>query len=197
MDALRRVSEGAKKGFISKRNDRFRPPWGKHTVNFPRQCTFAGTINPEAGGYLTDATGARRCWPFRCYGDIDLDGLKQVRDQLFAEAVYLFKANHPWHLETPDLEKLAQAQQDARFKADILEQPIREWLEGREAVGVTDIMVAFFGPEKFSDQKLQNRVQKIITKNGYTEPYRPRTPDGECPRPRMYRKPPDIKKPLN
>src|SRR5262249_44736230 len=42
MDALRRVSEGAKKGFISKRNDRFRPPWGKHTVNFPRQCTFAG-----------------------------------------------------------------------------------------------------------------------------------------------------------
>ena len=197
MDAIRRVSEGATKSFISKRNDRFRPPWGKHPVNFPRQCTFAGTINPPAGGYLTDPTGARRFWPFKCKGDIDLNGLKQACDQLFAEAVCLLKANHPWRLETPDLMKLAVDEQDARFKADLLEQPIREWLGDREALGVAEVIVAFFGPEKLSDQKLQNRVQKIITNAGYTDPYRPRKPDEAHPRPRMYRKPPEIKKPLN
>ena len=73
---------------------------------------FIGTINPIPGeGYLKDPTGARRCWPLKCGAKIDLDGLKRDRDQLWAEAVHLYKAGHPWWLETPELEALAKAEQ--------------------------------------------------------------------------------------
>jgi hypothetical protein len=60
MDAILRVSSSTAKTFISQRHDRFRPPYGKHMVSLPRQLVFAATINPPAGGYLKDPTGARR-----------------------------------------------------------------------------------------------------------------------------------------
>jgi hypothetical protein len=56
MDALSKATASAKKSFLTRRFDRFRPPHGKYLVNLPRQCVFAGTINPPAGGYLTDPT---------------------------------------------------------------------------------------------------------------------------------------------
>ena len=41
-------------------------------------------------------------------GMIDIDGLTEVVDQLWAEAVHRYKAEEPWHLETPELEALAR-----------------------------------------------------------------------------------------
>jgi predicted P-loop ATPase len=73
LDALTKASNSAIKSFVSRRSDRFRPPYGKHVVDQPRQCVFAGTINPLEG-YLNDPTGARRFWPVVC-GDIDLETL--------------------------------------------------------------------------------------------------------------------------
>jgi predicted P-loop ATPase len=55
-----KATSSAIKSFLTRRHDRFRPPYGKHTIRLPRQCVFAGTINPTAGGYLKDPTGARR-----------------------------------------------------------------------------------------------------------------------------------------
>ena len=60
MDALTRASSSSTKSFITRRYDRFRPPFGKHPINRGRQCVFAGTINPTVGGYLKDTTGSRR-----------------------------------------------------------------------------------------------------------------------------------------
>ena len=62
MDALTRASPSAMKAFITRRSDRFRPPYGKYVINLKRQCVFTATINPpkENGRYLKDPTGARR-----------------------------------------------------------------------------------------------------------------------------------------
>lgn len=60
MEPVIKASASATKGYLSRRSDRFRPPFGKHVICLPRQCVFAGTINPVAGGYLKDPTGARR-----------------------------------------------------------------------------------------------------------------------------------------
>jgi predicted P-loop ATPase len=104
-DALAHASTSAMKAFISRRRDRFRPPWGKHLISVLRQCVFAVTLNPSAGGYLKDATGARRFWPAACHGIVDRDGLEQNRDQLWAEAVHRYKAGESWWLETAKLEE--------------------------------------------------------------------------------------------
>lgn len=127
MDALAKATSSATKSFLTRRYDRFRPPYGKYVISLPRQCVFAATINPPVGtGYLKDPTGARRFWPVACQGMIDLDALKDVRDQLWAEAVHKFNAGAPWHLETPELEALATAEQEKRFAVDAWEEPIRE-----------------------------------------------------------------------
>jgi predicted P-loop ATPase len=149
---------------------------------------FFSTINPPANGqYLSDETGERRNWPIRCRDKIDLDGFARVRDQLWAEAVQLFHAEHPWHLETPELEALATAEQNKRFKIDALEPQVREYLKGKKDANITDVLLNLCGPNSLKDQQLVNRVQKIVTRIGYTDHVRTHTADGK--RPRVYRKP--------
>jgi predicted P-loop ATPase len=178
MDALTKAKSSAIKSFLTRRHDRFRPPYGKHTIKLPRQCVFAGTINPLVGGYLKDPTGSRRFWPVACIGMIDRDGLEEVRDQLWAEAVYQYKMGASWWLETPELEALATAEQMARFAIDPWEEPIREWLGCRTDVGLTEVLEHALGlaPEHWT-QSAQKRVVHILTHMGFAK-HRPRTPEG-------------------
>lgn len=81
------------KKLLSTAVDNFRPPYGKSVVEFPRQFVFVGSTNDSS--YLDDHTGARRFWPIVCTL-IDVDKLKLDREQLFAEAVYLYKSGRSW-----------------------------------------------------------------------------------------------------
>jgi predicted P-loop ATPase len=177
MDALTKATSSAIKAFLTRRRDRFRPPYGKHTINLPRQCVFAATINPTAGGYLKDPTGARRFWPVACRGMIDRDGLENARDQLWAEAVHRFKAGAPWWLETPQLEELATVEQSARFAVDPWEERIREWLGDRNDVSLSEVLEHLgFAPEH-QTQSAHKRVVGILTRMGFAK-HRPRTLEG-------------------
>jgi predicted P-loop ATPase len=163
LDALTRATASATKSFLTRRLDRYRPPYGKYLATLPRQCVFAGTINPPAEGYLKDPTGARRLWPVACRGMVDLAGLEVTRDQLWAEAVHRFKAGAKWHLETPELEALATAEQEARFVVDDWQAPIVEWLKDRTDVSVGEVLVHALGIAKERhSQSAQTRVARIL-----------------------------------
>ncbi len=116
------------KSYITRQTDRFRPPYGKHTIDQPRQCVFAGSINPEIKGFLKDPTGNRRYWIAE-NGRIDLEGLGRDRDQLWAEAVHRYKVGERWWLEDKELIAKATAEQDAHFQDDAWTEPVLEWLE--------------------------------------------------------------------
>ena len=75
--SLRRADLDRAKAFFSSRNDHYRPPYGRISQDFPRQCIFGGSINPDVNGYLTDPTGNRRFWPVGC-GFIDIEGLRDL-----------------------------------------------------------------------------------------------------------------------
>jgi predicted P-loop ATPase len=173
MDALTRATSSAMKSFLTRRKDRFRPPYAKYMVNWPRQCVFAGDINPN-GGYLKDPTGARRIWPVTCRGMIDRDGLEKIRDQLWAESEHRYKAGEPWWLETPELEALATAEQSARFVVDAWEEPVRKWIGDRTDVSLSQLLEHALGlaPEQWT-QSAQKRVVGILTRMGF-EKRRPR-----------------------
>ncbi len=127
LDTMTRAEVSSIKAFMSRTHDRFRPPYGKRLVDLPRQCVFAGSINPE-GGYLKDATGGRRFWPIACRA-IKLEALSQNRNQLWGEARERFLLGEPWWLETPLLDRLAAEQQADRYQADAWEEVIGEWLD--------------------------------------------------------------------
>ena len=193
MEALTKATSSAMKSFLTRRSDRYRPPYGKHATNLPRQCVFAGTINPPAGGYLKDPTGARRFWPVACHGMIDRSGLEQARDQLWAEATARYKASMPWWLETAQLEALADAEQEARFVVDAWEEPVREWLRDRIDVSLWDVLKALGLDRQHQTQRAQKRIVAILTRMGFTK-RRPRAGEGRKGREHRYQRDPPLKK---
>jgi predicted P-loop ATPase len=164
MAAYLKASSATSKSFLTRRSDRYLRPWGKHLVDLPRQCVFAGTINPPAGGYLKDPTGSRRIWPVLCHGVIDLDALERDRDQLWAEAVARYRAGAKWWLETPDLEALATAEQELRFKSDVWTERVTKWLGRKKDTSLSEVLTgALKIPLQDQNQTAQNRVVDILT----------------------------------
>jgi predicted P-loop ATPase len=186
MDALSKATTAATKRFLTNREDRFRPPFGRHLTRQARQCIFAASINPTGEGYLKDTTGARRFWPVACEGRIDVEAIRRDRDQLWAEAVYHYKAGAPWWLETDELEALAKVEQERRFVVDPWETPIRKWLGDRTDTSIGELLQhALRLPENaWVEQIVQNRVQRILTRLRF-EKYRARSGDQ---RPNRYRR---------
>jgi predicted P-loop ATPase len=185
MDALTTARSSAAKAFITRRHDRFRPPYGKHPIRLLRQCVFAATINPPAGGYLQDPTGARRFWPVACHGRIDRDALERDLGQLWAEAVARFKARAKWWLETPELEALATAEQALRFQSDVWKEPISRWLGRRRDVSIAEVLEQVFGiAPRDQTHSAEIRVAKVLTTMEFTK-CRPRMGDA---RPNRYRR---------
>lgn len=78
------------KQFLSAKEDRVRMAYDRRVSVFPRQATFWGTTNDRK--YLKDPTGNRRWWPMIATVDsIDTDRLISVRDQIWAEAVMIYR----------------------------------------------------------------------------------------------------------
>jgi predicted P-loop ATPase len=155
------------KAFISRRSDRFRPPYGRRVVERPRQCVFAGTMNPSGAGYLRDETGARRFWPVRS-GKIDIEMLASARDQIWAEARERYRADAVWWLDTNELNNHAEAEQDQRYQADAWQLLIEEFCATRDAVTVGEILkdALFLAIERWG-QAEQNRVARCLRKMGW------------------------------
>jgi predicted P-loop ATPase len=172
LDTMTRAEVGTIKAFISRTTDRFRPPYGKRLVELPRQCVFAGSVNPE-GGYLKDATGGRRFWPVAC-GAIDIAAVERDRDQLWAEACVRFRAGDPWWLDDQNLEALAAEQQADRYQGDAWDDPIRRYLEHatgqQDGVSVAEVLEKALGMEKGRwTQADQNRVVRTLTSMGFRQ----------------------------
>ncbi|MBB4267714.1 VapE domain-containing protein [Roseospira visakhapatnamensis] len=128
LDAMSKAETGRIKAFLTRTTDRYRPPYGRHTVEVPRQAVLCGTVNHET--WLKDETGGRRFWPVKAgvTGPIDLDSLAQDRDQLWAEAAARFAAGEPWWLDEQDLVTDACAAQEAKRVTDAWEEKIDRWL---------------------------------------------------------------------
>ena len=93
LHGLSRAENSLLKRFLSTQIESYRRPYARITSHEPRQCVIVGTTNDDS--YLTDASGARRYWPVKvCRGDVE--AITTIRDQLWAEAVALYRAGVPW-----------------------------------------------------------------------------------------------------
>lgn len=126
LTTLRKNDVETLKSFFSAQEDYIRPPYGRVAEIFPRRCIYVGTTNADE--MLVDITGNRRYWPVEVV-EIDLPGLEADRDQLWAEAVALYKAGEKWWL-TKDEAEMAERVASAYVKVSHYEEPILKWLLG-------------------------------------------------------------------
>jgi predicted P-loop ATPase len=124
----------------------------------PRQCVFILTTNKVE--YLRDETGGRRFWPV-AVGDVDLTALERDRDQLFAEAVVLYRQGTRWWPDRAFERKHIKPQQEARYEADAWEEEIAKFLSGRQRTTVLEVARLAL---KIATPKLGTADQRRITK---------------------------------
>jgi predicted P-loop ATPase len=170
LSAMRRADFAAVKAFVSRRQERYRPPYGRAEVSEPRRCVFIGTMNPDGNGYLRDDTGGRRFWPVATTR-ADAKAIARDRDQLWAEAVAAFKDGSPWWLDDATA-ALAAVEQAERMETDpwigaVLSEA--ELIAGQNggAVSVRRILSQMGVATADMTKPQQMRVAGILTRAGW------------------------------
>ena len=155
--------------------DTFRPSYGRNTENYPRECVFFGTVNNS--DWNRDETGGRRYMPL-WVDAIDIEAIRPIRDQLWAEAVHRYKAGEKWWELPPE----AKEAQESRYVEDPWAEHIIRWLEGKapshryaseipapiETTTVTEILGRALDVDfKKQDRAMQTRVGAFLTRLGW------------------------------
>jgi len=171
MSAASRADTEALKAFLTRTHETYRPAYGRNEVTQPRQCVLVGTTNRTE--YLRDATGDRRFWPVKCgvNGEpCDIDGLRDARDQLFAEAYLAFIDGETWWPSREFEAEHIQAEQVQRFECDPWEEMIIAHAETtqNDRLTVTELLTQVID-KKAPSRADSARVKAILQRLGYVE----------------------------
>jgi predicted P-loop ATPase len=163
------------KSFITRRAERFRPPYRQTEITARRPSVLVGTTNSDQ--FLNDPTGARRFWTIEVddHLKIDLDFIKKNRDMIWSQAIALFLAGEQWWLE--DVEQVKSDVVNEKFKRqDPWSDYVERWVATADAKfgerhGFTltqlfDALQLKVGSLTSGDQ---NRMKKILKDMGYIE----------------------------
>ena len=171
-ETLSRTEVKRMKAIITMQSDKYRPAYGRLSVDFPRRCVFAMTTNQTE--YLKDETGNRRWLPVACVGIADIDWLIENRNQLFAEAYHrvitLKEKTYEFPLEA------TLAQQNARRISDPNTDLIMDWYVNRasedqkkQGVTIQDVYTGAFnnnfagkGLDKYREMSIASVLKDVM-----------------------------------
>jgi predicted P-loop ATPase len=121
------------KAFITITSDIYRRPYDRLPERHQRECIMVWTLNPESEGFLKDETGNRRFLIIDVEDMIDIETIKRERDQLFAEAMHLFKQGiEPLtYLLDDEVKAMAKSKQDENLKdfSDPWMDMVQDWFD--------------------------------------------------------------------
>lgn len=183
LEGLSRADVARVKAFASRSEDRGRPAYGRYRENRPRYTIFIGTTNDDQ--YLRDQTGNRRFWPVRT-GTINLEALRQDRNQLWAEAAHKEDQGSPIVLRET-LWDAAGQQQNLRMEdepwLDILREVKGEKIGGEYRVSSKDLLTTVIGiPKEYQLSHMNKRIASLMRKLGWKGPTLLRFADGSTGR---------------
>lgn len=166
LDSMNRAEVGRAKAFFASASDNYRQPYSKQTINIPRQSIFIGTVNKDT--YLKDETGNRRYLPIQC-NVIDIQGVMEMRDQLWAEAVHRYHQGETWWPDQSLAEEVKE-QQETRYDQDVWQPQIEQYLSTHSEVTVAEIATS---PACLNfqlnqvDKRAEIRIGKVLRSLGY------------------------------
>lgn len=155
LDSLSRGSIARVNSVLTSTRDKYRKSYGRSSDDYPRACGFCGSTNVKQ--YLNDPTGARRFWPVRVLKTVDFERISRERDQLWAEAFVRWSRKEPWHVNTPELRKLCEDEQEQRLEIDSWEEILLRWFNDPTKFSHTPVVVekdsVFKGVRAFDGSK--------------------------------------------
>ena len=130
LSGLKKAEVESIKHYISKREDMFRPAYGRTVETYKRQCVFFGTTNNK--DFLRDPTGNRRFMPIDVRPEyatksVNDDLTQDEVNQIWAEAYQLYLAKEPLYL-VGDEDIIAKIEQHKHSEADERKGIIEEYL---------------------------------------------------------------------
>lgn len=161
------------KAFVTRTKDKYRKPYDRSPVEYPRRCLFIGTTNTDR--FLTDKSGNRRFYPVTVYSSgYDLfDHEKECKDyilQCWAEARERFKAGKMPPFADYKLLKEYQSHQEEAMEDDWRVGKIAQYLEhfdlGTKICAVQIYREALFpdstsGPKIFESREIGQIMNKM------------------------------------
>lgn len=128
MNGIKKTDVETVKSFVTRQDDKFRQAYGVNVESHPRSCIIVGSTNSESG-FLRDVTGNRRFWPVHVPGTGKYHpwDVKDV-DQIWAEAIQLYKDGEELFLKGNAAEEAYRMQQEA-MESDDREGIVAEYLD--------------------------------------------------------------------
>lgn len=174
LHTLSTASLNATKAYMSSASDKYRRPYDRTAQQHPRRCAPVGSSNdPEIGK-------DRRFHPLdvRPGGVVDVAGIAAIRDQLWAEAVVLFRAGTPWNLSRGENARLLDHAEKYRvtspWEAEVaafLEREVAAWrsrsIETIPHFGIEQVIAYLKIPvEKSAEQRVLQGLAHILSEAG-------------------------------
>lgn len=158
LSGLKKAEVETIKHFISKREDQFRPAYGRTVETYKRQCVFFGTTNKD--DFLRDPTGNRRFLPIDVRPEFVTksvleDLTEEEIDQIWAEAYKLYRAGEPLYM-TGEEDVIAKIEQHKHSETDERKGVIEEYLNKKY-------------PDNWNDMDLYDRrhwLEDPLSQNG-------------------------------
>ena len=173
--SLTKHVQSAVKAFLTSQVDNFRPPYARGNIKAPRRSIIVGTTNQDE--FLQDSTGSRRFNVLAVSTLIDTDLLKSMRDQLWAEAVHLYRTGCSWHL-TAEEDALRSVDSVASEVSEVWETTIANFVDQHRMASVTFESVmegAILKDRAFWTQADKQRVGRALVSIGFAR-HRGNTP---------------------
>lgn len=126
MESVTRAEAHLQKSFLSRTFDHVRRVYGRRYERLPRQCVFVGTTNETE--YVKEGQGARRFWPVRVPGMIDIDGLRAALPQLLAEALHDHEAGERCYPSPEEQMHVFRPEQMQRVVQESLIDALHDWV---------------------------------------------------------------------
>ena len=154
------------KNWITQTVDEVRLPYERTVSKFPRKFVLCATTN--AYDYLKDPTGNRRYWPVTICKPIDIELVKSVKEQLWAEAVHLYKQGIYIGLSKEESD-MAEYERNKRLQADAWEDIVLGAVErlGLDEFRTSDVLGKMDLKTNDKNEKAIRRISGILKANGY------------------------------
>lgn len=183
--AASRSSIETMRGFVTQQSDRIRIPYATYHEDFPRRCVMVGTTNSAQP--LLDEEGNRRWWVVSI-GAVDLKRVEQDVDQLWAEAVMLFRRWQDHERDLPEAkqqcrwwftheeQQMSNEENELYLAENPMELDLHTWMkeyEGKErppAMSASDIarkVLRLPGDLLHRDPSIMRRVTRALTNMGF------------------------------